>query len=309
MTRRTSIALLAAVAVAAAGVGGYWWMAQRRAAWRATAPLPAPPSLVGTIYPVAKNLYVVPGGGGNTAVFVTAQGVVLVDTKYANREPDLIDQVRTVTDKPITHVINTHSHDDHSGGGRLLPDAEIVVQERTAANLAQMRKNQRQPEPARPPRTYRDRSTLFEGDDAIDLYYFGPAHTGGDTFVVFRSAGVMHAGDVFIDKTAPVINLPWGGDAVEYVATMRKAVEGIKGVTRVITGHGDVLSWADFVTYSEFMRLIVDQARTARSAGTDANQARKALVLPEKFSDYKLDRLAFTYQDIYKSLTPWWHFW
>src|SRR5262245_12041317 len=86
----------------------------------------------GPIYPIAHNLYVIPGGGGNTAVFVAASGVLLVDTKYSETLPAVLEQVRRVTDKPIVYAINTHIHSDHSGGNRSLPaNTEIIAHANT----------------------------------------------------------------------------------------------------------------------------------------------------------------------------------
>ena len=110
-----------------------------------------------------------------------------------------LDQVRTVTDKPVTMIINTHTHGDHTGSNLFFPaTVEIVTHENTTANMEKMPVFQ---DPANkngmPDQTYKDCLTLLGGNDAIDLYYFGPAHTNGDTFVVFRKRRVMHAGDVF----------------------------------------------------------------------------------------------------------------
>jgi len=94
---------------------------------------------IGTIQKVADNLYMIPGAGGNTAVFLTANGVVLVDTKLANNGQAILDQVKTVTNKAITHIINTHTHGDHTGSNEFFPaSVEIVAQENTAANMAKM---------------------------------------------------------------------------------------------------------------------------------------------------------------------------
>src|SRR5215510_11028876 len=84
----------------------------------------------GTIKHVRDNLYVIPGAGGNTTVFVTASGVVLVDTKLANNGEAILNQVRTVTDKPVSMIINTHSHPDHMGSNDYFPaSVEKVSQE------------------------------------------------------------------------------------------------------------------------------------------------------------------------------------
>jgi cyclase len=88
---------------------------------------------------VANNLYMIPGQGGNTAAFITANGVVLVDTKLANNGQAILDQLKTVTSKPVTHIINTHTHGDHTGSNDFFPaSVEIVTQENTAENMKKM---------------------------------------------------------------------------------------------------------------------------------------------------------------------------
>ncbi|MCC6987786.1 MAG: MBL fold metallo-hydrolase, partial [Acidobacteria bacterium] len=120
----SSIAAVALVALAGRGL-----LAQQPAAG---------PNVAG-IEKVKDNLYMVTGGGGNTAVFVTAKGVVLVDTKLANWGQAILDKVKTVTDKPVTHIINTHTHGDHVGSNEFFPAAvEVVAHANVAASMAKM---------------------------------------------------------------------------------------------------------------------------------------------------------------------------
>src|SRR5262249_57829501 len=85
----------------------------------------------GAIKSVRDNLYVIPGAGGNTTVFVTAVGVVLVDTKLPNNGEAILNQVRTVTDKPVTMIVNTHSHPDHIGSNAYFPSVDVVAHDNT----------------------------------------------------------------------------------------------------------------------------------------------------------------------------------
>ena len=177
------------------------------------------------IVKVAGNVYMVAGEGGNTAVFVTANGVVLVDTKVENNGQAILDEVRKVTDRPITHIVNTHTHFDHTGSNQFFPaTVEIVAQENTAANMRKMPVFQEAANKhGLPDRSYKDRMTLLNGNDAIDLYYFGAAHTNGDTFVVFRNAKVMHSGDAFARKGEGGVDASNGGSGVAYADTVTKA--------------------------------------------------------------------------------------
>jgi glyoxylase-like metal-dependent hydrolase (beta-lactamase superfamily II) len=187
---------------------------------------------VGAIQKVAGNVYMIPGAGGNTAAFVTANGVVLVDTKLANNGQAILDQVKAISDKPITHIINTHTHGDHNGSNQFFPaSVEIVVQENTEKNMQKMPVFQEAANKhGLPDRTYKDRMTLLRGDESIDLFYFGRAHTDGDTFVLFRNARVLHTGDAFANRGQPNIDLANGGSGVAYPDTLAKAASTIKNV-------------------------------------------------------------------------------
>src|SRR5438034_4769027 len=194
---------------------------------------------IGKIQKVTNRLYMIPGAGGNTAVFETANGVVIVDTKLANNGQAILDQVKSVSSKPITMIINTHTHGDHTGSNVFFPaNVEIVAHENTKTNMEKMDVFK---DPANkyalPDKIFKDRMTLLGGPDSIDLYYFGPAHTNGDAFVVFRALRAMHAGDVFATRGQPLIDRNNGGSGIAYPQTIAKAVSAIKNVDTVITGH------------------------------------------------------------------------
>jgi cyclase len=246
---------------------------------------------VGKIEKVAGDLYWLQGQGGNTAVYVAANGVVIVDTKLANNGQAILDQVKSVTDKPVAYIINTHTHGDHTGSNQFFPaSVEIVTQENTAENMKKMDVFK---DPANknglPDRTFKDKLTVLSGKDAIDLYYYGAAHTNGDAFVVFRNLRVMHAGDVFATKGLPLIDRNNGGSGVAYGETIAKASKGIKNVDTVITGHSNTLmKWQDFVDYGEFNRLYLTAARDALKKGQTPEQAAMEFKLPDKFKDYTI---------------------
>ena len=94
---------------------------------------------VAQIEKVKDNLYVIKGGGGNTAAFITADGVVVVDTKLAGWGQAILDKIKTVTHKPVTMIINTHTHGDHVGINVFFPaTVEVVAHENTKANMEKM---------------------------------------------------------------------------------------------------------------------------------------------------------------------------
>lgn len=150
---------------------------------------------------VKEGLYVITGSapgdtfsGGNTAVFITDVGVTLVDTKLPGFGPSILDRIKTVTTKPITRIINTHAHGDHTGNNQFFgASVETIIHENADAALQKS-------SDTRPRRTYRDKLSLGSGKFQVDLYHFGRGHTDGDTFVVFTGLRAMHAGDMFAWK-------------------------------------------------------------------------------------------------------------
>ena len=270
---------------------------------QAQQPAPAGPN-VAQIEKVKDNLFMITGGGGNTAAYITANGVVLVDTKLANWGQAILDQVKTVSNKPITHIINTHTHGDHVGSNEFFaPSVEIVAQANTSANMAKM-KNFATPETKHgmPDKTFTDKMTVLGGKEAIDLYYFGPGHTNGDAFVVFRELRTMHAGDIFASKSTPLLDMNNGGSGVKIGDSLAKAAAGIKNVDTVIPGHSTVMTWADFLEYGEFNRAFLAATQAAIKAGKTADQALADLKLPEKFANYRMTGAKDNVPKIYAEL-------
>jgi cyclase len=183
------------------------------------------------------NLYVLKGGGGNSAVFITSNGVVVVDAKNPGWGQPILDKIKTLTDKPVTTLINTHTHGDHVSGNVEFPaTVDIIVQENTAANMKKMIPNSTaadQTVPAKtifdehngrglPKRTFKDKMTLFKGADQVDLYYFGRGHTNGDAWVAFPALRVVHAADIFSGKNLPLLDANNGGSAAEIATALKR---------------------------------------------------------------------------------------
>ncbi len=236
--------------------------------------------------------------GGNTALFETATGVVLVDTKLSGYGPDILAEVRKITSKPVTTIINTHTHFDHSGANTEFPDTvDYVAHENIKFHMARA---SCQPvtncdafkgENAKylPATTFSDRMSLFSGPDQIDLYYFGRGHTDGDTFVVFTAARTMHTGDMFLGKSLPFIDAEDGngGSAIEFGRTLTKAIAGIPDVDTIITGHWDTpLAWSDLVDYRGFYTDLVANARQGIATGQSVDEVAGAYSVPSRYSEF-----------------------
>lgn len=254
---------------------------------------------------VKDNLYLITGGGGNTAAFVTDKGVVVVDTKLPGFGPQILEKIKSVTDKPVMMVINTHTHGDHVGSNNAFTGTvEFVAQENCKASMEKMPAFQSDDgKKFLPGQTYKDKLSLLKGKDKIDLYYFGRGHTGGDSFVVFPALKLMHAGDMFaFSKALPIIDVSNGGSGLEYPKSLMKAAAGIKGVESVIPGHSPVTTFAEFNEYGEFMQAFVAAVEQAKKDGKTADQAATDLKLPDKFKGYNMGRAKAGVNAVYGEL-------
>jgi glyoxylase-like metal-dependent hydrolase (beta-lactamase superfamily II) len=244
---------------------------------------PAGPPVL-DIVKVKDNLWMITGNGGNTAVFQTANGLVLVDTKNPGGGQLILDKIKTVTNKPITTIINTHTHADHTGGNEFFgTSVEFVAHENTKANMEKMDNFKGDKSVFLPKKTFKDKLTLGSGKDEIDLFYFGPAHTSGDAFVIFKELRVAHVGDTFAGKGTPLIDGNNGGSGVEYGKTMAKAAAGIKNVDWLITGHSTLMTPADLKEFADFNNDFTAWGQAQMKAGKTVDEAAAAYKIPDWF--------------------------
>lgn len=246
---------------------------------------------------VADHLYLIEGQGGNTAVWVYSTGVLLVDTKFPNNGRKLLALIRTVTDKPVRYIVNTHSHIDHSGSNGEFPaGVQIIDQQNTAARIrAFSARYGGRYDKGLPTRTFKNHQRLLSGADQVDLYYFGPAHTDGDTVVMFKSAHVAHIGDLLKAKTLPTIDPSTGGSGLTFATTLGRVAK-LQGIDRVICGHGkqeQVVSWADFLRYTALSQQFLAYEKQQFKQGSTPQQMLAGFKLPPQDQDFSTSGFAF----------------
>lgn len=263
------------------------------------------------------NLFVLRGGGGNTAVFVTTNGVVVVDTKNPGWGQPILDKIKELTNKPVTTIINTHTHGDHVSGNVEFPTTvDIVTHENTKANMETMG-TPTGINPQQAPtnifkanngrgmakRTFKDKMTIGSGNDQVDLYYFGRGHTNGDAWIVFPSLRVMHAGDIFSGKNLPLLDANNGGSGMAIGDTLAKAADGVKNIDTIITGHSTQMTVNDLREYAAFNREFMATVQAAKKAGKSVDEVAGSWTMPAKYAGYTAPmppRLRANVEVIYK---------
>src|SRR5262245_22309130 len=213
---------------------------------------------------VKGDLYMISGEGGNVAVYVTSEGVLLVDDMFDRNHADILAQVKSVTDQPIRYVVNTHQHDDHAGGDlKMLPIAEVIAHRNVRANLVDIKQPYYEDTPGTPiglPRiTFSDELAVYLGGKEVRAKYFGRGHTSGDAVIYFPDLKVIHTGDLFLGRrraAAPQTRPPGvniyvdyaqGGSFLEWTKTLNGALQ--LDFDTVIPGHGPVSTKADVMKF------------------------------------------------------------
>jgi len=237
---------------------------------------------------VKDNLYVLKGGGGNVAVFITANGVTVVDAKNPGWGQPILNKVKELTPKPVTMLINTHTHGDHVSGNVEFPATiDFVAHENTKANMEKMDIFKQHNNQGMAKRTFKDKMTIGKGADQIDLYYFGPGHTNGDAWVVFPALRTAHIGDLFASKGLPLVDGANGGSVLHYHETVTKGYNAIKNVDTVINGHSNTTTtWADVKEFADFNHDFLTWAQGALKSGKTPEAAAAEWKVPDKYTGY-----------------------
>jgi cyclase len=249
---------------------------------------PAP--MVVEVQKLKDNLFMLTGGGGNTAVFVQTNGVTVVDTKNPGWGQPILAKIKELTNKPVTMIINTHTHGDHVSGNVAFPTkVEIVTHSNTRLNMDKMKIFGESKGEGLPTRTFADYAALGDGADRVELRYFGRGHTNGDAWVFFPALRVLHAGDIFPGKSLPLLDVNNGGSGVDMPRTLSRAHATLGDVDTIITGHSTVMKPADLKEWAEFNDDFLTAVREGKAAGRTVEEIASSWTLPAKYQGYTID--------------------
>jgi len=258
------------------------------------------------VLPVQGNIYMLVGAGGNITVQVGRDGVLLVDTEYAQLSDKILAAIRTLSPGPLRYIIDTHYHPDHTSGnenlrnagksiigGNVAGDLGAAAATEGAAIIAHFNVLKRMSAPtgtqsptpsgAWPTSTYEgEEKKLWFNNEGIEIIHPVNAHTDGDSIVFFRKSDVISTGDIFTMTSYPIIDLAGGGsyqgllDAVNKINDLVITVYGQDGGTLIIPGHGRLCDAGDLLNYREMLTIIRDRMVDMIKKGMTLEQVKAA---------------------------------
>ncbi len=233
---------------------------------------------------LSENIYVLFGSGGNIGLVVGKENAYIIDDQFAPLTEKILAHIKTLTDKPVKWVLNTHWHGDHTGGNENLANqgAVLVAHENVRKRMSTRqdrgggRISEPSPEAALPVITFNDKMTLYlDNGNTMHAMHVNDAHTDGDSYYYFPQDNVLHMGDNFFAGSYPYIDLSSGGDIDGLISNVTMALGMIDDDTKIIPGHGTVASKSDLQSYQNVIVELRKRVVKARAEGNSLEQAQK----------------------------------
>ena len=239
---------------------------------------------------VSGNVYMLEGAGGNIGASVGEDGIVIVDDQYAPLADKIREALKGITEKPLRFVINTHYHEDHTGGNALFQkDAPIIAHENvrkrleqggSAGNLGSVRFEAKpQPKDALPIITFEHDVTVHLNGEDVRALHFPSGHTDGDSVIFFPKSNVVHMGDDFVTYGFPFIDLSGGGSVGGMIAALEQVLPKLPPDVKVIPGHGPVSNLDDVRRYVTMLKETRAAVENGIKQGKTLDQLKQQKVL------------------------------
>ena len=258
------------------------------------------------IHQLRRNITVLEGSGGNIAVLTGPDGTLLIDSGFKVSKERLSEALNKLSPGPITQLINTHWHTDHTDGNAWVHDAgaAITAHTNTKKHLSNSTRvdgwNWTFPPAsasALPVTTFDEGHRIRHNNTSISLKYYGPAHTDSDISVAFEEADVVHVGDTWWNGIYPFIDYSTGGSIDGTIRAANRNVDAVTDGTIVIPGHGAIGNRAGLVEFRDMLVAIRGNVADLKKRGKtldEAIAAKPTAVYDAKFGHFLITPAFFT---------------
>lgn len=258
------------------------------------------------VVPVAGQVSMLVGQGGNIGIMKGEEGMLMIDSQFDFMEQPIRKAIAEIAAGNPSYLINTHWHGDHVGGNLGFAKNSVVIAQENVR--ARMKVGGRGAGPADaaalPDFTYNEGMTVHYNGEAVHLIHFPKSHTDGDTVVFFDGSKVVHMGDLMFNRMFPFIDLGSGGDVAGYLASQEMVLSMLEEGDKVIPGHGPLASPADLAASVEMLRVSVKLVQERIDSGMTESEAVQA-GMPEAYASWSWNFVDTNrwLQTVYRSLT------
>ena len=234
---------------------------------------------------ITDKIYMLEGEGGNIGVLIGNDGIVIIDDQFAPLSEKIRTALKTLSDKPVRFVINTHFHGDHVGGNENFggQGAIIVAQENSRLRMTSDEfmatiNNQKKAAPydALPKVTFNESVTLHLNGETVQVFHVTNAHTDGDAIIYFKASNVFHGGDVFVRYGLPYIDQPRGGTIDGMIKGLDELLNRANDSSAIIPGHGKLAGKKDVLEFKNMLVTVRDRIAKAIKEGKTVDEIMKA---------------------------------
>ena len=222
---------------------------------------------------VRDGIYYLQGAGGHVGLSVGDDGVVMIDDQFAPLTEKIMAAIRTLSDGPIRFLINTHVHGDHVGGNENIGRLGIPI---VARDEVRVRMQAQYPGVALPVLTFNDEISVYLNGEEISAVPLPPAHTDGDSMIVFRGSNVIHTGDVFRTGAYPIIDQGNGGTLEGTFGALGMIIAAAGPDTIIVPGHGELSDGADVIAFRDMVEDVANKVRPLVASGMTYEQVAAA---------------------------------
>ena len=242
---------------------------------------------------LTDRVYVLKGQGGNIGLFIGDDCVFMIDDQFAPLSKKIQAAIKTITDKPVTYLINTHWHGDHTGGnanfqkeGAIIVSHENVRKRMSVDQIVRGEKRLASPEEALPVITFSEDMQFYMNEEPILITHVHNAHTDGDVLVYFVNSNVLHVGDAYFQGKFPYIDIDSGGSIDGYIKGIKTIMRITDTTTKIIPGHGKVTTKEELKEYLDMLEDLKTQIFKEIEKGASLKDVKNNAKITEKYKDY-----------------------